>query len=187
VRVSSRRNAAPQSCAVRVGDSAGFTLLELIFVTGLISVISAIAVPTLLRGRAVANETATVGTIRALHTSQLTYALTCGAGLYAAELPALGGASGSEFISADMAVSANPMKSGYRYLLQPGVEGLSALTDCNGEPVALDYYVSAEPISVGQTGTRAFASNQAHVIWEDTSGVPPLEPFMPGPTTTPIQ
>jgi hypothetical protein len=48
----------------------------------------------------------------------------------------------------------------------------------------LDYYVSAEPAAIGGTGRRAFASNQAHVIWQDLMGVAPVEPFTAGGTTS---
>ena len=32
-------------------------------------------------------------------------------------------------------------------------------------------------MTVGSTGNRGFASNQANVIWQDTAGVAPVEPF----------
>jgi type IV pilus assembly protein PilA len=165
----------------------GFTLLEVIFVSALIAVLSAIAIPSILRGRTAANETATIGTIRSLHTSQLTYSLTCGFGLYAASLPTLGGPTGSEFITRDMTTSPTPLKSGYRFTLQAGPGGLTGLTDCNGEALSVDYYVTAEPASVGTTGNRGFASNQAHVIWQDSTGLPPAEPFAAAATIAPIQ
>ena len=56
-------------------SEAGFTLLELIFVTAVIGLLSAMAVPTVFRSRMAANETSAFGTIRTVHTAELTYAL----------------------------------------------------------------------------------------------------------------
>jgi hypothetical protein len=53
--------------------------------------------------------------------------------------------------------------------------------------VALDYYVTAVPLSYGNTGSRGFASSEQHVIWQDTTGAAPLEPFTTAGTVTPIQ
>lgn len=162
----------------------GFTLLEVIFVSGLIALLSGIAVPSLLRSRAAANEASTLGTVRTVHTAQLTYALTCGYGLYAESFTALGGANA--FLSPDLTTNPTPLKTGYRFTLQPGPGGLSKYTDCHGASIAVDYYITAEPIRVGDTGSRAFASNQAHLIWQDTTGVAPVEPFTAGGAVSPL-
>jgi hypothetical protein len=39
---------------------------------------------------------------------------------------------------------------------------------------------------VGTSGNRAFASNPASTIWQDTTGVPPAEPFAVAGTVTMI-
>ena len=168
--------------------SDGFTLLDTIFVVALIGLLSAIAVPTLLRSRAAANETATLATIRVVHTGALSYALSCGAGLWPQDFPALADPLGVQgFLPPDLTSGATPMKSGYNYSLQPGPKGLAAQLDCNGKAVGLDYYVTAAPIDFGNTGNRSFASNEGHVIWQDTMGVAPPEPFTPGATVSPIE
>jgi type II secretory pathway pseudopilin PulG len=183
LRVVRHRGQRPGVCS-----SKGFTLLDVIFVIALIGLLSAIAVPTLLRSRAAANETATLATLRVVHTGALSYALSCGAGLWPPDFPALADPAGvNGFLPPDLTSAASPMKSGYTYALQPGPGGLSAVIDCNGKPVALDYYVTAVPIDFGNTGSRAFASNEGHVIWQDTTGVAPTEPFTPGGTVTAIQ
>ena len=165
----------------------GFTLLEVIFVTAVIGLLSAIAMPTVFRSRIAANETAGIGTLRTVHTAQLTYALTCGYGNYASTFPDLGNPAGDGYLPLDLTSGLTPMKSGYTYSLQPGPVGPSGFTDCNGNATSLDYYVSAAPLTIGSTGWRAFASNQAHVLWQDLAGVAPVEPFTAGGTIAPLE
>ena len=172
----------------KVSSSEGFTLLDTIFVVALIGLLSAIAVPTLLRSRTAANEAATIATLRVVHTGALSYAISCGAGLWPANFPALADPTGvGGFLPPDLTSAATPTKSGYTYAFQPGPKGLAAQTDCNGIPVALDYYITAVPVDYGNTGLRAFATSEGHVIWQDTSGTAPPEPFTAGGTITSIQ
>ena len=171
----------------RKSSAAGFTLLEVIFITAVIGLLSAIAVPTVFRSRMAANETAAFSTVRSIHTAQLTFALTCGYGNYGAQFTDLGNPNnGDGYLPTDLTGGVTPLKSGYNYTLQPGQSGPSGFTDCNGNATALDYYVAAEPAAIGGTGRRAFASNQAHVIWQDLMGVAPVEPFTAGGTTAPM-
>jgi prepilin-type N-terminal cleavage/methylation domain-containing protein len=165
----------------------GFTLLELIFVTAVIALLSAIAVPTVFRSRLAANETAAVGNMHTIHTGQLTFSLTCGFGLFASSFPGLADPAGEGFLPPDLTSGPTPLKSGYRYTLQEGPSGPSGLADCKGAPISTEYYVTAEPIAVAGTGNRAFASNHFHTVWQDTTGVAPVEPFVEAGTVTPIQ
>jgi hypothetical protein len=116
------------------------------------------------------------------------YAFTCGAGLYAPSFPALVGAPGEDgFLPPDLTASPTPSKSGYRLGLVEGPSGLTTIVDCNGDQTVSEYYVTAEPLTIGTTGNRAFASDEGHVIWQDVTGVPPAEPFTETATVTPIQ
>ena len=47
----------------------GFTLVEIMIVVAIIALLAAIAIPNVLRGRATANETASIGNVRALISS----------------------------------------------------------------------------------------------------------------------
>lgn len=51
----------------------GFTLLELMFVVGIIALIAAIAIPNMLRARSEANEASAIGDLRVIGAAQLTY------------------------------------------------------------------------------------------------------------------
>lgn len=168
---------------------AGFTLLELLAVVTITAILSGIAVPSLMRGRVAANETATIGSLRSVHTAQLSYSLSCGYGFYASNFPALGpGPSGLDgFLSLDLTGSVTPIKAGYTYNLAPGLGGVAGPADCLGLPnTVATYYVSVVPVTVNQTGTRGFAVNQGGAIWQDFTGIAPVEPFTVGPTVLPV-
>ena len=71
----------------------GFSLIELLIVVAIILVIAAIAVPSFLRSRIVANESAAVGSLRTLNTAQISYLSSYPTVGYAATLGALAGTS----------------------------------------------------------------------------------------------
>jgi type IV pilus assembly protein PilA len=57
---------------------SGFSLLELLIVVAIILIIATIAIPSLLRSRQAANESAAVGNLRTINTAQVTYLSTAG-------------------------------------------------------------------------------------------------------------
>ena len=68
-------------------NSKGFSLLELLIVVAIILIIATIAIPSLLRSRQAANESAAVANLRTINTAEVTY-LSGSGGAYG-DLPAL--------------------------------------------------------------------------------------------------
>src|SRR5665213_824485 len=98
----------------------GFSLIELLIVVTIILIISAIAIPNLVRNKIQANETAAVGAMRALTESSLLYSNSYGGFPHA--LSDLGPASGGTAASSAAAdlidsVLASGIKGGYNCLL----------------------------------------------------------------------
>ena len=145
-----------------------------------IGVIAAVAVPSLLRARISANETAAVSSMRAINSAQASYSATIPGGAYAVRLATLAIAcpgSNQPFISADLSTDPS-FKSGYRVELQPAAGAPAGPNDCNGNGTREGFYSTAVPISPGISGHKGFASNSAGAIYFDISGVAPTEAAM---------
>jgi type IV pilus assembly protein PilA len=172
-----------------VSEPDGFTLVELLVVVTVISIVSAIAIPALLRGRITANEAAAIGSVRAINSAESAYAASAAGGNYAPllsilVLPCPGGTVG--FISPDLANDPS-QKSGYVLTLSGGAAPAGG-TDCNGTPTQSGYYLTAVPRNVGTTGHRGFASSSRSVVFFDPTGAAPTEASMaPGGGGVPIQ
>jgi type IV pilus assembly protein PilA len=165
-------------------NSDGFTIIELLIVIALIGILSAVAAATLMSARISSNEASAIGSLRAIVSAEVDYngfnrGYATSLGTLATACPGMSVA----FISADL--SANGItKNGYRYTVLIGAGGIAGPNDCNGGPTQSTYYANAVPVSIGMTGSRAFATNQLSSMWQDTSGVAPAEPFTPGPTVS---
>ena len=142
----------------------------MLFVIALIGLLSALALPSLTRARSAAQSAAAVGTIRTIGSAQLTFAITCGLGFYAPDLPTLGvspPASSNSFLSDDLASATTVIKSGYSFTV--GATPLpGAPASCNGlgaGAAAPGYVVLGDTLDPSFV-PRFFASNADGVIYE---------------------
>src|SRR5262245_51152438 len=126
----------------------GFSLIELLIVVAIILIIAAIAIPSLLRSRMLANQSAAASSIRTLNTAQVTYQSTYPSVGYADAMATLGPGAGTSCPTAGPtsanaclidSILAAGTKQQYKYQI--------ATNGGSGTPVDpwVDYVVSAWP------------------------------------------
>lgn len=159
---------------VAIRRAHGFALIDVIFVCGIIGLLAGIAVPRLLLAKQAAGAASAIGSVRAINSAELTYALTCGFGFYAPNLVTLGTTppgSNEPFISPDLGSANVPIKSGYTIQLS-GTPFAGAPSTCNGlatGEAAQAFKSGADPADA--TNTRYFGSNSNATLWEDTASL----------------
>lgn len=152
--------------------AAGFALIDLIFVCGIIGVLAGMALPRLLLAKQAAGAASAIGSMRAINSAELTYALTCGAGFYAPSLTALGAAPpGSVVAFIDASLGSADIVTHSNYVVQlTAVPFALAPASCNGIALGAGgqaFKAAADPDE--PNNTRFFATNANAQIYEDTS------------------
>jgi prepilin-type N-terminal cleavage/methylation domain-containing protein len=135
----------------------GFSLIELLIVVAIILIIAAIAIPNLLRARMAANESSAVASVRTITTGEITYQSTYPTVGYAPALVNLGGPLGAACIPSQNTACV-----------------IDSVLANNGNPaggVNIGYTIQAAPITVNQTGIRAFCAEEDAVIRIDPAGI----------------
>jgi type II secretory pathway pseudopilin PulG len=172
-------------------SAVGFALIDLLFVCGIISIVSGIALPRLMMVRGNAQAASAMGSLRVIGSGQVTFAITCANGFYAPSLTTLATpppGSTDGFIKSDLGAADLQLKSGYQFQINATAYPLSP-NPCNNlgnGKTGLAFKSAADPVDVNNT--RFFAANAGNVIWEDTAS---LWPGMPetgdSPTGHPLK
>lgn len=162
-----------------IRKAQGFALIDLIFVCGMIGLLSSIAVPRLVMAKQSAGAASALGSLRAIGSAQLSYALTCGGGFYAPTLTVLGmppPASTEAFISGGLGAADTVSKSGY-VIQMAATPWPSAPSACNGVAAGLTgqgFAAAADPAD--PIYPRFFATNANNLVYEHTSSLFALMP-----------
>jgi len=154
----------------------GFSLIELLIVVAIILIISAIAIPNLLRSKMAANESSAISSMRTINTAEINYAALYPSVGYSPDIASLGGlptacsagqaTPAAACIMDDVLAKATTIstaKSGY-YFTYGGLFIFNNVTTA--------YNVVATPVSVGSTGQRSFFTDHTGVIRYEQSIAP---------------
>lgn len=176
-----------------VAPSDGFTLVEMTLVTALLGIISAVAIPLMGRAQHAALEASTIGSLRAIHGAQVTYAETCGGSYYAPSIvwlarPPRPGQAG--FISPEFTANTTD-RYVYRIRFSSGPTAATAPATCNGLRAGRavpSYFVGADSIQGGNRSPyRHFGVNASGAIYESTRRIGVTLTGPPPPPARPVK
>lgn len=162
-------------------DERGFSLIELLIVVIIIMIIAAIAIPSLLRARISANESAVIGDTRTVMSAQHAYA-SANAGFFESKLTCLQDpdngcipsypTNSPTFLDSNIA---NLMgKSGYsRTFVLGDVPPAGKIPPQASLTSIYSYAYLSSPQSLGRTGVRGFGGDSSGVLCSNAKGQMP--------------
>lgn len=150
----------------------GFSLIELLIVVGIILIITSIAIPSFMRARMSANESAAAHSVRTINTAEVSYfstyptigfATLVSLGTAGANpcVPGVGSGCFIDDVLANNGTPPNSGKDGYSFSVNaPSLQGYHALADA---------------LAINKSGSHSFCSDQTGVIWslEGANGCTP--------------
>ena len=151
-----------EECEMRTNK--GFSLIELLIVVAIILIIVVIAVPSFLRSRMAANESAAVAALRTINSAQISYISAYPTVGFASSLTALSGTNctppnSTSACLIDTAL-ASGQRTGYSFQLSTG----------SGTPNG-GYSAFASPVTFNYSGMRYFCTFEDVVIRESGSAI----------------
>jgi type II secretory pathway pseudopilin PulG len=164
----------------RIRGDAGFTLIDMLFVVGLIGLLASLAIPGLMRARGAAQASSALGSLRIVNSAELSFAITCGQGFYSPDLVSLGKAppGGTEaYLLPEMSSGFTFQKSGYSFSLA-GTPMPGAPPSCNGLALgeaSSGYAAVADPIDSGLVD-KFFGTNADGFIYVDRTSLSLIMP-----------
>jgi type II secretory pathway pseudopilin PulG len=156
---------------VKIRQAAGFAVIDLLFVCGIIGILSGIALPKLMVARGAAQSSSAIASMRVIGSSQVAFAITCGSGFYAPNLTSLAKppvGTNDGFIENDLGSADTVIKSAYSIQMTSTAFG-GAPDTCNVLGAGMTgqaFKASADPLDVANN-VRYFAVNAGNSIWED--------------------
>ena len=159
---------------MKIRSARGFAMVDLLFVCGIIGLLSGIALPRLVSARNSAGSASAIASMRVINSAQLTFAITCGNGFYAPNLTSLAKVPvGTQdgFIKNDLGSADVVVKSGFTIQMS-GTPFGGAPDTCNqiGAGMAAQAFkAGADPLDASMT--RFFGVNAMGTIYEDTSSL----------------
>lgn len=157
----------------------GFSLIELLIVVAIILIIAAIAIPSYVKAKGAAQESSTIGALRAIGTAESLYN-NAYQSMYAGSLTNLGGTPGSAATCAAaqvldnntlVAINAGQYK-GYTFTYTPTGTTITGADSCTGTNGTAGYVITAVPIAPAGN-LRSLCSDESGTIHFDVANSAP--------------